>query len=156
MSQDPVSKPETRQRRLVPFCKVAQDLGKAHSWFQRQNHLAIPSWKQSGWRVTTYRREGNSDPQMTTWAPTMLISSRNTPIYKPRIMFDQCLKNLVAYSRWHTKITHQRLKRFNQQVPTMLEWGAKFRFPVSSTSGHGDVGSVTLVLGRWESVGLLS
>lgn len=76
-------------------------------------------------------------------------------IYKLRIMFDQVLEHLVAYSRRHTKITHQRLGRFNQQVPTMLERETKFRFPVSSTSGHGDVGSVTLVLGRRESVGLM-
>lgn len=61
---------------------------------------------------------------MTTWAPTLLLSCRSTPIYKPSIMFDQVLEHLVAYSRCHTKITHQRLGRFNQQVPTVLEWGS--------------------------------
>lgn len=153
--QNPVSKPETLQRRLAPLWKVAPDLGRADSWFQRQDHPAIPSWKQSGWRLYHLQKGGNSDPQMTTWVPSMLISSRNTLIYKLRIMFDQVLEHLVAYSIWHTKITHQRLGRFNQQVPTKLEWETKFRFPVSSTSGHGDVGSVTLVLGRRESARLI-
>lgn len=153
--QNPVSKPETLQRRLAPLWKVAPD-GK--SWLliseaKPPRYSILKAIRLEALPLT--KKGGDSDYQMTTWAPSMLISSRNTLIYKLRIIFDQVLEHLVAYSRWHTKITHQRRGRFNQQVSTKLEWETKFRFPISSTSGHGDVGSVTLVLGRRESVRLI-
>lgn len=60
--QNPVSKQETLQRRLAPLWMVAQDLGRADSWFQRQNHLAILSWKQPGWRCYHLQKGGKLRP----------------------------------------------------------------------------------------------